>query len=800
MSLSKIPSYTSLQDGQFISISGPDGVTTSYLYDSQQRALYFKESQTLFPAFHGASHISEDPIPEATCDTPGLMSSDDKCKLDALLQTRLGVLGFQGAGFPDDGGWMNGDIILAAGTEFISIERIGNVVRFTVDSPVPLNCACEECTDLYWVQDETDVNSIRPPICSGKLPNVNSYGELKVYTFPSTLLVNNAASKATLNNKGNYPSLIFKRYDDALAPGTNEFELTLKRNANNSATADIGWMFTPGATAKPQCVWFMGLDAFGNQRRFEFDVSADPALLGSLLYRGNLITRHKAVITSYTTNIISTNVYNLRMWDIDGQRPVGDTFTAKNTWQYANPESSTTGSNPRSLILDSTIDLLPIGTVVDIWFFKVGEVAGEPVRRYYFCQRPSVNPRNLWADHGEISFGDVLVARKDGTEVTAGSIPYELVAATRDLERNEWGYTGLSDSLYYYNVVEANGTGEGVINEQSRAVIDTSLPGLRFPQTVTTAGAKERPITIWSRRSAGNAYVKALIGRPDLDIFSPYDIILRGPIDSYKEQYLYVLGKGVIQDLDYVSVSGVNFDDVPPFGTLKCISPINNRAFFFRYTKKMMGAGASGFDRIILVGDEGPYLGGEGDVVEVMPQDYTSLACRLEFGYEEATGLMTLQVKVGTIDMTKQYEQNETGTVDDYIRGLADGHTVSAIYTQAGTYSGVGTKPDTSPASFVIYDGGLQTGGEFWNKLEIICREDQVWVWWNELLIPPSGTLSAALVQPISVSSPYFPIPAQAAQGKFGIRMWPGSAVRRLTVKSQLTSFSELRYGQLEIS
>jgi hypothetical protein len=57
------------------------------------------------------------------------MSADDKCKLDAMLGTRLGVLGFSGAGMPDDGGWLSGDIILAAGTEFISLERIGMQVK-----------------------------------------------------------------------------------------------------------------------------------------------------------------------------------------------------------------------------------------------------------------------------------------------------------------------------------------------------------------------------------------------------------------------------------------------------------------------------------------------------------------------------------------------------------------------------------------------------------------------------------------------------------------------------------------------
>ena len=116
MTVSQIPSSSGLVDQQFIQVVGPNGLTTGFQYDEQQKALYFKESQVLFPSFHGTSHVAEDPIPVATCDTPGLMAADDKCKLDALLQTRLGVLGFQGAGFPDDGGWMQGDVILAAGT------------------------------------------------------------------------------------------------------------------------------------------------------------------------------------------------------------------------------------------------------------------------------------------------------------------------------------------------------------------------------------------------------------------------------------------------------------------------------------------------------------------------------------------------------------------------------------------------------------------------------------------------------------------------------------------------------------
>jgi hypothetical protein len=234
MAITKVPGYSTLSDGQFVQVEGPNQITSGYSYDEQQRALYFKESQVLFPRLHGASHIAEDPVPIATCDSQGLLSADDKCKLDALLQTRLGVLGFQGAGFPDDGGWMQGDIILAAGTEFISLERIGNVVRFTVDSPIPLNCACEECTQIFWVQDETDIASIRPPSCGGKLPGVNAYGEMKVYLFPESTIADPNNVGATLNNKANFPAFIFKRYDDAIAPGTGELEVILKRNSNNS--------------------------------------------------------------------------------------------------------------------------------------------------------------------------------------------------------------------------------------------------------------------------------------------------------------------------------------------------------------------------------------------------------------------------------------------------------------------------------------------------------------------------------------------------------------------------------------
>ena len=346
MAISSVPPASSLIDAQFIQVTGPDGLTTGYQFDEQQKALYFKESQVLFPTFHGATHIAEDPVPNATCDTPGLLAADDKCKLDALLQTRLGVLGFQGAGFPDDGGWMQGDIILAAGTEFISLERIGNVIRFTVDSPIPLNCACEECQQIFWVQDETDIASIRPPTCGGKLPGVNAYGEIKVYLFPESTIVDPNDAAVTLNNKGQFPAFIFKRFDDTIIPGAAEHEMILKRDDFNDAVTEIGWAMTPGATGVPEMVWFMGKDNDGNQIRFDLEPNSEPGVLGTLLYKGHLLTKKMGVITDFTSTILSTNQYTIKEWDVDANKAVGDIFTARNVWQYANPENPASGANP----------------------------------------------------------------------------------------------------------------------------------------------------------------------------------------------------------------------------------------------------------------------------------------------------------------------------------------------------------------------------------------------------------------------------------------------------------------------
>ncbi len=836
MALTKIPSYTTLRDGQFVQIEGPNQITTGYSYDEQQRALYFKESQVLFPSNHGATHIAEDPVPSATCDTPGLMSSDDKCKLDALLQTRLGVLGFQGAGFPDDGGWMQGDVILAAGTEFISIERIGNVVRFTVDSPIPLNCACEECTQIFWVQDETDIASIRPPSCGGKLPGVNAYGEFKVYLFPESTIADPNNVGATLNNKANYPAFIFKRYDDTIIPGAAEAEMILKRDTTNTLQTEIGWAFTPGATGSVQCVWFTGKDNDGNQTRFDLNAEAEPNLLGSILYKGHLLTKKMGVIVDYTNTILSTNQYTIREWSVDSAKAIGDTFTAKNVWQYMNPENPSTGTNPSALLLDNTIDLLPIGTLVELWFFKVGEVAGQPIRRYYFSKKPTLNPNHIWGWVGHIQFGDVDIARAEvppgaGSEDKTSAVQ---VSSIREIERNLWGITGFDDPLVSYDIASTAGTGSADISVQHRAVIDTSLPGLKVvAATEAPSDYSERPVYVWNRQNVCNGLLRLDIGRPGSSNYTPFDIIIRAPIDESTTKYMRVVAKGQLRDgSHYIRVCGVHFHDLPTFGAVRVLSPRINENAIYNYNRKLAfpsilteGTGESGTqpseptggavpdysgycDTIVLAttgSANNPYPGDVGDLVELLHQEYSTHIVRAEFSFNPSTELVELQFKVGYLDMSRAYEEDIDSDIDDFVRGLEPGYAVSAVYSQAGTYTGVGQQPDASPDGFVVYDGGAVVGGdqpEYWNRLEIMVRDSQVWIWWNQLLIPPSTTLSTALPTPVTINTPYYPIAYNSyrPQGKMGVRLWPGATLRRFDVRTQITLFSEFTYGQLEVT
>jgi len=809
MVLTKVPDSSSLADQQFIQITGPDGIISSFVYNRETRALYAKESQVIAPGAHGISHIAEDLVPGATCDTPGLLSADDKCKLDALLQTRFGVLGFQGAGFPDDGGWMQGDIILAAGSEFISLERIGNVIRFTVDAPIALNCSCEACAQIYWVQDETDVSAIRAPSCAGKLPGINGYGELKFYLLPEATIVDPTNPSAVLNSKGSYPSLIFKRYDDSITPGLGELELTLRRDPTNTTEMSVGWAFTPGASGVPECVWAMGEDSAGNRITFELDSETNTNLMGALLYKGNLLTKKTAVVVDYTPQVLSTNQYTCRLWDATSSTPIGGEFTATNIWKYSNPEAGTTGSDSKELVLDRTAGLLDVGTIVDIWYFKVGEVSNEPILRYFFIKEPVTKAVDLWSATGAVEFGDTLTARSELQPDEANDTDISSYAQSNDVrtfERTIWGITNFDNPLILFTDAETAGpdsTSVIDLNDQHRAYVDQTLPGLRVDAaTGATEPYSERPVYLWNRMNIGNMLATIDIGRPVENNFPPYDILLSAPIDSYDNIYLRIVGKGEFIEAagHYILVKGAHFRDLPNSGTLRMLT--GSRNLIWHYTDKLMYPTLDD-DAIALAGTlECP--GEITDVAELLHEEYNGPCVRVEFNSIIGTeSTVHVQFKVGTLDMSEQYEEDaSTDDVDDYVRGLKPGYAVSGIYTQNGVYTGVGTPPEVDVDGFVVYEGGQVDGTEqeYWNQLEIMQKDGQVWLWWNGLLIPPSTTLSAALESPVSISTPYFPVTIPTQSGKFGLRLWPGVKLRRALLRAQNRHYSEYTRGQLELA
>lgn len=807
MPLTRIPSRTQLVDGQFIQVEGPDDLLSGFQYDLQTRTLYAKESQVVFPSRHGTTHISEDPIPPATCDSPGLMASDDKCKLDSLLQTRIGIIGFMGAGFPDDGGWMQGDVLLAAGTEFISIERIGNVIRLTVDSPIPMNCACEACVQLFWVQDETDVSAIRPPTCGGKLPGTNLYGELKVYAFPESTIVDPTNAAAALNNKGRYPALIFKRYDDALTPGSAEYELVLKRNANNQTVTEVGQAMTPGPAGIPEMAWFMGLDDDGDLIRFDLEPVQTPGILGGLLYNGHLITKRAAVVVGYSPTVLTSNQYLCKMWDVLNSEAVGDTFTATNQWRFANPENTpSTPGAAQALILDISSDVLPVGALLDIWSFQVGEVSGVPINRYFFNKQPALNPANLWAMVGAVEFGG-LVEAKDETVDDGGSAGKTAAYETSDIgdfEDGEWGLTGFDVPVMVYEDVEEAGTSGAVLNTQHRATISTTLPGLTIADDAGTEPFSQRPVILWNRTGLESSMlIRAEIGRPETDEYTPYDLLLHAPIESHGNVYMKVAGVGTVNGVNMVRVKGASFKDLPQRGTIRVINrDTGRRNQIFNFHNKLLFPAADD-DSIALMAsaaDDLPFAGQANDIVELLHREYSAPCLRLQFRNDD-DGTVRMQAKVGTLSMDTPYEDDAADDKDDFVRGLAPGYAVSAEYTQDQSWNGVGTQPSVSVDGFAVYDGGLATdNAEYWNVLEVMLRAGQVWVWWNGLLIPPSAPLSAALSTPVAISTPYFPISSGRSHGKFGMRLWPGAKVRRASLRSQPRSFSEFSYGQLELS
>lgn len=828
MSYNRIPPPSTLVDQQFVQVAGPDGVDSFFFYNTQTQTLLIKESQIIIPPNHGQTHVTSDPVPDATCDLHGLMPADDKCKLDAMLQTRLGVLGFMGAGFPDDGGWMSGDVILAAGSESISLERIGNVIRFTVENALPLSCDCEQCFQIYWQQDESDVAAIRPPSCNGKMPGVNAYGEMKIYLLPETAIADPANPLALLNTKDRYPSMIFKRYDDALSPGSAELDLVLKRRQNRAT--EIGWAFTPGANGEVECIWFMGDDAQGNARPFKMRPQSTPGLLGELLYKGHLLTKQMGVIVDYEATVVATNQYRVRYWDVNKAEPLGDSFVATNVWRYENPENSPTLlSNPRRLVVDGMEDLLPIGTLVSLWEYQVGEVNGQPTRRRFFSQEPQLNPASLWAPTASIKFGDLLISRAETqeggpTEITASDVG---VADIRLFERTIWGISGFEDLLLLSDdgedsngpTFEPSGT---IINDQFMADIDYSLPGLVVRERELTgqgsAPLVDRPVFIWSRHNLRNVYTKMLIGMPSQSEFPPYDVLLRAPVDSFDDVYMKVMRRGTFTTgpfagNNYVVVKGARWRDLPARGVLRILTP-GHEGLLWRYYHKAAFAHYDD-DGITLIGSteifpfiESSESGDEPirpETVCLLREDYNSPCVRCEFSVDEtpATPSVQLQIKVGILDMQVPYDLNRSlDPLDDLVRGLAPGYSVSKVMTQDGFIVTGNENPQSDPSGFRVYKGGylsvpIDGMTEAWNVLEIMYRDNQVWVWWNGLLVPPDPTESIHLPNPVVVNTPYFPLISNVELGKVAMRLWQGATVRKAEIYGQNVRYNEFQHGQL---
>jgi hypothetical protein len=804
MPLTKIPLHSSLVDKQWIQVTGPDDIISGFAYDAETRSLWGRDSQISQIGIHGSSHISSDPVPVATCDTMGLMAADDKCKLDALTQMRLGIVGFQGGGFPDDGGWLQGDVILAAGSEFISIERYGNVIRWTVDSPIPLSCNVEACASIYWVQDETEVSSIRPPSCAGKLPGTSTYGEMKVYLLPESMIIDTSDPATSLNKKTNYPALIFKRYDDAVAPGTAEFELTLKRVTSNNTQASVGWFMTPGAGATPECVWYMGSNNDGDQVRFDLNMESTPGILGGLLYNGNLLTKRSAVITDYTTQVLSTNQYVCKWWDVHGATVADNTsFIATNVWQYSYPEG---GVNSKALVLDKTVGILPIGTIVDMWFFEVGSVNDVPIRQYVFNCKPSLDAASIWSEVGGVEFGTQLTARTEPSTPTA-TFDYELVTDIRNLEHKIWGMTGIDPPYLLTEVTDTGGSEIMIfdVNDQYIAHIDTSLPGLRVDRQSETESYRQRPVCLWNRHIGSSTLVNIEIGRPsETGVYPPYDILLNAPIDSHEEYFLNVVETGELASSTgyYVLLRGASFQELPQSGTLRLLTGLNAGVTWHFDYKAMCSLHAE--DVVALIGST-PFVGVVTEIAQILHQEYSCPCVRLNFSLT-SEGKVELYFKVGTLDVGIDYEGDTISVADDFVRGLSPGYAVSGTYIQDATYNGSGTAPAVNQPGFVVYDGGYglssTTAGsvEYWNELEIMQRGNQVWIWWNGLLIPPGTDASGILPTPVAVSTPYFPIVRETPMGKFGMRMFPGCKLRRVVVRGYDRAFSEYTHGQLELA
>jgi len=787
----KLQPYSTYIDGQLVQILGPDNTNLTYQYDSQQRMFYIRESLITASNTHGATHVSQDPVPDASCNTPGLMSANDKCKLDEIVGTRLGVLGFQGAGFPDDGGWLQGDIVLAAGSEFISLERVGNVIRFIVDVPAPFTCAAEECFQVYWIQDETEANALRPPSCGGKLPNINSYGELKVYLFPESTVINPNSTYSTLGNKGDYPTFIFKRYDDGMTSANEaEVDVVLKRNENGVGV--VGWAFTPGATGTPECVWYVGTDDDGNRIDFKLSGDSEPGLLGALLYKGSSITKQMGVITGYTSSVLSTNQYKAKLWDITGQAVKGDEFTVTNVLQWDLDDDT--------LILDSALGtVLPLGQFIDVWSINCGSTT------CYYCKETTINVNGLWATLGAVEFGNTIELRPE--DDSAPTEPSDSVNDISLIDPNEWGVTNMDDPMLVF-VSDGVGTEpDSVIPASGQAnytfsIVNTvgagTTPDRRHLEVVDDDNGSniQRPIFIWHRASLRNALMEVHFSRPVEStagvLFPPVDVLFRAPISTVDTKYATITDTGAFNTgqysgMSWVQLMGVNWHDLPSRGAIKVL--MFDGSFTYGQTVQYAAKLPSSAGAAIYLATNDP-LPAAGTVVEILHEEYTTTAARLQFRHNINSHDIEMQPIVGTLDMGTEYNLESTSPTDiadNFIQDFSSSEDGS-VYWQNGEAETTTSGITTSESGFYILNGGVVSTVEYYNVLKIMVNEGQVWMWWNNLLLPAD------------TGNPYYTITDVVKYGKFGLRLWPGSKVRRVILRSKLHQFSEFSLGQLELS
>jgi len=78
-----------------------------------------------------------------------------------------------------------------------------------------------------------------------------------------------------------------------------------------------------------------------------------------------------------------------------------------------------------------------------------------------------------------------------------------------------------------------------------------------------------------------------------------------------------------------------------------------------------------------------------------------------------------------------------------------------------------------------------------------MIRDNQLWIWWNKLLIPPDPTANSALPQPVTIDTPYYPV--NSGKGKLGLRMFPGTRVREVEIQGQTRLFNEFTNGNIKI-